>query len=86
MLSYNLGTTDTPGLRTYLDKLGAPIPGQMAGAREVAELGLARLPEGPVCNWGVPNDEAGPSGQSADQRRARVETASGYVKAFMGVA
>ncbi|HEY8156230.1 MAG TPA: short-chain dehydrogenase, partial [Myxococcota bacterium] len=43
-----LATTDTPALRKLLADKGQPLPSVLASATEVAEVGLARLPFGPV--------------------------------------
>jgi uncharacterized protein len=48
VLSLVLGTTDTPALRKLLAEKGRPVPSGMASAERVAEIGLARLPNGPV--------------------------------------
>lgn len=52
VLSLVLVTTDTPALRELLARKGQPVPSGMASAAEVAEVGLARLPLGPVYGWG----------------------------------
>ena len=44
--------TDTPALRKLLEAKGQPLPSRMASPARVAEVGLARLPLGPVYNWG----------------------------------
>lgn len=86
VLSLMLGTTDTPFLRAHLDRLGASLPENLASAADVAELGFAQLSQGPVCNVGYANDQPSGGGQSADMRRAGVETRSRYVTAFLGKA
>jgi short-subunit dehydrogenase len=66
-------TTDTPALRSLLAQKGVPLPAGLASAEAVAEVGLARLPHGPVHNWGLQDDEQGYAPSSAAARRARVE-------------
>jgi short-subunit dehydrogenase len=52
--------TDTPALRKLLEAKGQPLPSRMASPAHVAEVGLARLPLGPVYNWGpLPRFRAG---------------------------
>jgi short-subunit dehydrogenase len=65
-------TTDTPALHNLLTKKGLPTPPNIASAADVAALGLARLPYGPIQNWGLEDDETGYAGASAAARRARV--------------
>jgi short-subunit dehydrogenase len=48
VLSLVLAITDTPALRQVLAERGQPLPSRMASAAHVAEVGLARLPFGPV--------------------------------------
>lgn len=48
VLSLILTITDTPALRQVLADRGQPPPSGMASAANVAEVGLARLPFGPV--------------------------------------
>lgn len=52
VLCLELGITDTPALRKLLAEKGQPLPSRMASPADVAEVGLARLPLGPVYNWG----------------------------------
>ena len=73
VLNLIMGKTDTPAHRELMDKLGVPFPDDAADADEVAALGLARLPYGPVQNWGEADDEVGMAGMSAAQRRQRIE-------------
>lgn len=72
VLSYVIGRTDTPAHRRLMEEKGLPVPDGLADAGEVARLGLARLPHGPVANWGLADDEAGYAGTSAAQRRERI--------------
>ena len=51
MLSLLLVITDTPALRELLAEKNQPLPSRMASAVDVAEMGLARLPFGPVYTW-----------------------------------
>jgi short-subunit dehydrogenase len=52
VLNLVLNITDTPALHKLLAEKGQPAPSRMASPEEVAEVGLARLPRGPVYNWG----------------------------------
>jgi uncharacterized protein len=53
-------TTDTPALRQLLKEKGTPVPSRMASPEHVAEVGLLRLPFGPVYAWGpLPRIRAG---------------------------
>jgi short-subunit dehydrogenase len=52
VLSLVLVTTDTPALRRLLAEKGRPVPSRLASPVKVAEIGLARLPHGPVYGWG----------------------------------
>ncbi|MET0239782.1 MAG: SDR family NAD(P)-dependent oxidoreductase [Sphingobium sp.] len=72
VLNLILGRTDTPELRRFLAARGAPVPGGLATAEDVARVGLERLPFGPVHNWGLEDDEQGRMPQSAANRRARI--------------
>jgi uncharacterized protein len=72
VLNLVLGRTDTPAFRELLAKQGQPVPAGLASPEEVAEVGLARLPHGPICNWGLADDAAGYAPTSASARRARI--------------
>jgi uncharacterized protein len=72
VLSLILGRTDTPAFRDLLTRKGIPIPQNLAAPEDVARIGLARLPHGPVHNWGLADDEAGYAGSSAAARRERI--------------
>jgi uncharacterized protein len=74
VLTLALGKTDTPAYRALLARKGMPIPERMASPAEVANVGLAQLPNGPVYNWGQSNDVAGYAPTSPNARRARIET------------
>lgn len=72
VLNLILGRTDTPAHRRLLESKGQPVPENMATPDEVARIGLAQLPHGPVYNWGQANDVAGYAPNSPDTRRARI--------------
>lgn len=72
VLNLIMGKTDTPAHRELMERLGIPFPADAADADAVAALGLARLPHGPVQNWGQADDEAGMEDRSAAQRRERI--------------
>ena len=67
-----LGTTDTPEFRRFLAAHNMPMPDGLADPDDVAAQALARLPHGPLLNWGQADDEAGRLPASAAARRARV--------------
>jgi short-subunit dehydrogenase len=67
-----LNATDTPALRALLAEKGLPVPSTLASPDDVAEAALARLPHGPVHNWGYEDDIAGFAPTSAAARRARI--------------
>lgn len=72
VLNLILGRTDTPAHRKILESQGAVISEDMAHPDDVAEVGLAQLPHGPIYNWGQSNDVAGYAPNSPDDRRARI--------------
>jgi len=72
VLNLVLGQTDTPAFRKLLAEKGMPVPDSIALPGEVAELGLQRLPHGPIQNWGLDDDASGYAAQSAAARRERV--------------
>lgn len=76
VLNLIMGRTDTPAHRELMERMGVPFPADCASPDEVAALGLARLPYGPVQNWGLADEEAGYAGTSAAGRRARIEAIS----------
>ena len=71
VLTLVMHMTDTPALRTLLAEKGLPVPEGIAKPEDVATLGLARLPYGPVQNWGLEDDIAGYALTSASDRRKR---------------
>jgi uncharacterized protein len=86
VLNLILGRTDTPAHRRISEANGRAFDTTgMASAAEVARIGLAQLPHGPVYNWGQGNDVAGYAPNSPDDRRARIEQieamSSQYLKA-----
>lgn len=84
VLSLILGRTDTPAHRRLMERNGQPIPEGMAKAKDVAEIGLAQLPHGPVYNWGQSNDVAGMAPNSPDDRRARIIAIEEMSRAYTG--
>jgi hypothetical protein len=73
-----LVTTDTPALRKHLADKGQPLPSRMASPARVAEVGLARLPLGPVYDWGpLPRLRAG-------WRRTRVRLVAALSRKVFG--
>ena len=72
VLNLILGRTDTPAHRELMERRGMPIPTDLASADDVAAIGLARLPHGPVHNWGLTDDETGYAISSAAARRQRI--------------
>lgn len=75
VLSIVLGRTDTPGYRRRRESRGVHVGSReaegLASADEVAAEGLARLPFGPVHNFGL-DDEDAMFGLSAATRREKV--------------
>jgi short-subunit dehydrogenase len=86
VLSYVIGRTDTPAHRELMAARGMAVPEGLADPAEVARLGLARLPHGPVCNWGEADDVAGMSAMSAAQRRERIRGIAAMSAAYAGAA
>lgn len=82
VLTLILQMTDTPAFRALLAEKGLPVPPSIASPEDVAVTGLARLPHGPIHNWGLEEDIGGYAMVSASARRARVlaiEEASSHV-------
>jgi uncharacterized protein len=84
VLTIVLDKTDTPNFRRMLEKLGQPWPSDVASPDEVARMGLARLPHGPIHNWGQEDDEPGQGWASARERRQRVTAMSDVVEQLYG--
>jgi short-subunit dehydrogenase len=84
VLYFALSTTDTPAFRELLREKGMPVPTGLANPDDVAEMGLARLPHGPVRNWGAEDDVAGISPTSPDDRRARILFIDEMTKGIFG--
>lgn len=84
VLNLILGRTDTPMFREFLAKKGLPIPPGLASPEAVAQVGLERLPHGPVHNWGLQDDIKGYAPNSAAERRARVLAIEESAKAVFG--
>jgi uncharacterized protein len=82
VLNLVLSKTDTPEHRRVLAECGLPVPNDMASADDVAQLGLERLPHGPVCNWGSGDDEKGFSPNTPAQRRAHILAVEEISKAY----
>lgn len=72
VLNLILGRTDTPAFRDMLARKGLPVPSGLASPADVAEVGLTRLPFGPVHHWNLQDDEVGYAPNSAAVRRARI--------------
>jgi short-subunit dehydrogenase len=79
-----LSTTDTPALRNLLAAKGLPLIQGLADPAEVAAHALARLPHGPIANWGQDDDEPGMSPVSAAVRRQRVLAIGESTKRIFG--
>ena len=78
VLSLVLVVTDTPALRKLFANKGQSLPSRMASPAHVAEVGLARLPLGPVYNWGPL------AGFRAGWRRTRVRVVGALSKKVFG--
>lgn len=84
VLNLILGRTDTPAHRETLAKKGIPFPDGTASPDDVAETGLARLPHGPVHNYGLADDEVGMMISSAADRRNRILMIENATKGYRG--
>lgn len=84
VLTIVLDRTDTPNFRRSLESLGQPWPADVASPDDVAAAGLARLPHGPVHNFGLADDEAGRGWASAADRRKRVALMSDSTEKLFG--
>jgi short-subunit dehydrogenase len=78
VLSLVLVTTDTPALRRLLADKRRPVPSRLASPARVAEVGLARIAQGPVYSWGAL------AGLRARWFRARVRLVAGLSKSVFG--
>jgi short-subunit dehydrogenase len=68
-----LGRTNTPGYHARRAGKGIKVSDAgLASPDEVAAQGLARLPHGPITNWGQEDDEDGYLAYSAAKRREKV--------------
>lgn len=84
VLYFALNTTDTPAFHALLAEKGLPAPPNLASPDQVAEVGLARLPYGPIRNWGQEDDVAGMASNSPDVRRARILAIDESTKRIFG--
>ncbi len=84
VLNLILGRTDTPAFRASLAKKGLPIPDDLASPDDVAKIGLAQLPHGPIHNWGQTEDQAGYAPNSPAMRRARILAIDAATKDIFG--
>jgi short-subunit dehydrogenase len=84
VLNLILGRTDTPAFRELLARKGLPVPAGLASPEEVAEVGFARLPFGPIHNWGLQDDEVGNATNSAASRRERALQMERMTKGIFG--
>lgn len=84
VLNLILGQTDTPAFRESLARAGRAVPEGLASPADVAEVGLSRLPFGPVHNWGQDDDSAAPFMPSAAERRQRAAAISQVMAGMFG--
>jgi len=84
VLNLVLGRTDTPAFRALLAEKGLPVPSDLASPEAVAEIGLARLTEGPVHNWGLADGVGYYAASSASVRRSRILTIDASTKQIYG--
>jgi uncharacterized protein len=84
VLNLVLGRTDTPAFRALLAEKGQPVPTDIASPDEVARIGLERLPQGPIHNWGLADDVTGYTISSAAARRSRVLAVDRAAKQIYG--
>jgi len=84
VLSLMMGKTDTPTHLNLLKERGLPRAPDTASSEDVAALGLARLPHGPVQNWGLEDDEAAFALTSAATRRKRILMIDEATKDYTG--
>jgi short-subunit dehydrogenase len=84
VLTVVLGKTDTPAYHRLQARKGMPSDPKLASPDAVAETALARLPSGPVLNFGMADEEAGFLPESAADRRARVLAIDAAIEAGFG--
>jgi short-subunit dehydrogenase len=84
VLSLVLDKTDTPTFRGIQQRLGMPMPSDLASPDDVAKAGLSRLPNGPVHNFGLSDDDPGVMGTPASARRERVLAIDDVVRRLYG--
>ena len=81
VLNLILGQTDTPAYRGFLERHGQSLPQGMASPDDVAAVGLAKLSQGPIYNWGQEDDVAGVAPNSPAARRTRIVAIEEMTKA-----
>lgn len=79
-----LGPTDTPSFRDLLKRKNASEIQGLAAPDDVAVKVLAKLPDGPVFNWGLEDDAPGFLSMSASDLRKRVLMVSEGSKRIFG--
>lgn len=84
VLFFALSRTDTPAFHRLQQQLGTATPAGLADPADVARIGLARLPHGPVADWGSGDDEPGMAGISPAARRDRVRMIAAASAAIFG--
>jgi short-subunit dehydrogenase len=84
VLTLVMGQTDTPAFRALLAEKGLPFPPNTASPDDVAKVGLERLAQGPIHNWGFDEDVAGFAPNSAKARRERVLMIDSMTKPIFG--
>jgi NAD(P)-dependent dehydrogenase (short-subunit alcohol dehydrogenase family) len=86
VLSIVLGQTDTPAYHRLQAKKGMPSARNLASPDEVARTALARLPHGPVHNFGLADNDTGGLPASAKTRRERVLMMDAAIERLFGKA
>lgn len=84
VLTLVLGQTDTPAYRALLAEKNLPIPPNLASPDDVAEQGLARLPYGPIHNFGVADETSAMGMPAASTRRDRILSLLSAIKQSTG--
>jgi short-subunit dehydrogenase len=84
VLTLVLTNTDTPTRRKVQARLGMPMPEDSAAPDDVAKVGIAQLPFGPVCNYGRENGERDALIHSVNERVERVRLMSSAVEQIFG--